>query len=127
MNFLRWQWPVALGRSLRFISQYRTVSPFLLLLLGITLMQLGKMLPVRADKQSPPSPALLSQGRPTLERQGNRITLNGRTYPIPWGQWRSPQGGDARLGISDAGLMQLFGVDLLDTNNPNQQIGRAHV
>lgn len=121
MNFLRWQWPVALGRSLRFISQYRTVSPLLLLLLGITLMQLGKMLPVRADKQSPPSPALLSQGRPTLERQGNRITLNGRTYPIPWGQWRSPQGGDARLGISDAGLMQLFGVDLLDTNNPNQQ------
>lgn len=121
MNFFRWQWPVVLGRSLRFINQHRTVSPFLLLLLGITLMELGKMLPVRADKQAPPAPVLLSQGRPTLERQGNRITLNGRTHTLPWGQWRSPQGGNARLGISDAGLMQLFGVDLLDTNNPSQQ------
>jgi len=55
-----------------------------------------------------------------LQQQGNRIILNGRTHIVPWGQWRS-QGGEARLGISDAGLMQLLGVDLLDTNNPNQQ------
>lgn len=129
MNLFRWQWlvrwqswrSVSIRAWLQFISQYRTVSPFLLLLLGISLMELAKMLPVQADKQAPPPPVLLSQGRPTLERQGNRISLNGRTYTLPWGQWRSPQGGEARLGISDAGLMQLFGVDLLDTNDPSQQ------
>ncbi|WP_448562449.1 phosphodiester glycosidase family protein [Trichothermofontia sp.] len=128
MNVFHWQGFAALGRSrsiltgklLRFINQHGTLSPFLLLLLGITLMQLGKMLPVRAGKQPPP-PMILSQGRPLLQQQGNRIALNGRILIANWGQWRLPQGGEARLGISDAGLMQLLGVDLLDTNDPSQQ------
>ncbi len=47
--------------------------------------------------------------------QGNRISLNGRELSAAWSV-RSQQ-----IGISDAGLVQGAGVNLLDTENPASQ------
>jgi hypothetical protein len=63
-------------------------------------------------------PVLLSQASPQALNQGNQIMLNGRTLSIPWSQWRAPK---TRIGISDWGLPQLFGVELLNTPDPTQQ------
>ncbi len=64
------------------------------------------------------SPLLLGQASPQSIFQGNQVMLNGQTLPIPWSQWRSPQ---SRIGISDWGLSQLFGVELLNTPDAAQQ------
>jgi exopolysaccharide biosynthesis protein len=50
-----------------------------------------------------------------LTQQGNQIILNGRTLAIPWSQRQQ------NIGISDAGLTQLAGAELLNTDAPNQQ------
>lgn len=64
-----------------------------------------------------PIPPLVAQA--SQVREGNQISLNGRTWPIAWSQWQSS--GRTRIGISDVGLMRLAGVDLLNTENPLQQ------
>ncbi len=50
--------------------------------------------------------------------QGNQILLNGRLLPAAWTQWSS---GGQRIGISDAGLAQTIGVELLNTADATQQ------
>jgi exopolysaccharide biosynthesis protein len=50
-----------------------------------------------------------------LTQQGNQIILNGRPLAVPWSQRQQS------IGITDAGLSQLAGVDLLNTNVPSQQ------
>lgn len=54
---------------------------------------------------------------PTL--QGTQIVLNGQTLSANWSQWQTE--GRSRLGLSDAALAQIFGIDLSSTNNANQQ------
>lgn len=51
--------------------------------------------------------------------QGNQLVLNGRSIATSWSQWQTE--GRTRIGISDAALIQLFGVDLLSSNNASQQ------
>lgn len=54
--------------------------------------------------------------RPKLILQGDRISLNGRTWPVAWSQWQVNQDRLAlRTGIGDAGLMQAIGMELLST------------
>jgi hypothetical protein len=60
-----------------------------------------------------PTPAL---------RQGTRISLNGRTLTAAWKQWQPP-GAASRTGISDAGLVQALGMELLS----NQELSRQPV
>ncbi len=50
--------------------------------------------------------------------QGNQILLNGRLLPAAWTQWSS---GGQRIGISDAGLAQTIGVELLNTADSTKQ------
>ncbi|MFM6027188.1 MAG: phosphodiester glycosidase family protein, partial [Dolichospermum sp.] len=51
---------------------------------------------------------------------GNQIILNGRTLPGRWLQsTATPMG--VRTYISDGAVKQLMGIDLLSSNNPNQQ------
>ncbi|MEB3311553.1 MAG: phosphodiester glycosidase family protein [Snowella sp.] len=70
--------------------------------------------------QSPQiQPTLITQTIENLLQQGNRLTVNGRQFSIPWIQWG--QGGIPRIGISDTGAMQSLGLDLLSTNQPNNQ------
>lgn len=64
-------------------------------------------MPVAA--QSSPTPEILAQG--------TQLSVNGRTGSVAWRQWRASEGNKPRLGISDTGLMQAMGVELLDTDN----------
>ncbi|BBA79438.1 hypothetical protein RGRSB_0920 [cyanobacterium endosymbiont of Rhopalodia gibberula] len=52
-------------------------------------------------------------------QQGREISLNGKLFNIPWSQWN--QGNDQRIGISDTGAMNLLGIELLSTSEPNLQ------
>ena len=61
----------------------------------------------------------LAKATPKLTRLGTQVSLNGRMLPVTWSQWR--QGKSVRTGISDTGLMQKMGVELLNTNNSTQQ------
>ncbi|WP_242072423.1 phosphodiester glycosidase family protein [Microcoleus sp. FACHB-68] len=54
-------------------------------------------------------------------RQGTQISLNGRTWPAAWSQWQQAAEGAIRTGISDAGVTQLLGVELLSTGDLTQQ------
>ena len=52
-------------------------------------------------------------------QQGETIILNGKTYKIPWTQWK--QGDKIRTGISDIGAMNLLGLELLSSDDPSLQ------
>ncbi len=54
-----------------------------------------------------------------LEKWGNQIQLNGRTHSLLWGQWRTPKG--LRIGVSDIGLNQVFGFELLPNSSLQNQ------
>ncbi len=64
-------------------------------------------------------PLLLSQATQPALSQGTQILLNGRTLPVAWSQWRVA--GSTRTGISDAGLMQAMGIELLNTEDASRQ------
>ena len=64
--------------------------------------------------------------RPTnptgLLAAGDRVSLNGRILPASWQQWNAPSATNAvRTVVSDLGLMQLLGVDLLNTQDVTRQ------
>ncbi|MBW4521948.1 MAG: phosphodiester glycosidase family protein [Scytolyngbya sp. HA4215-MV1] len=61
-----------------------------------------------------PTPAPSTQ---TFIRQGTQVSVNGRTLPVAWAQWQVLPHSEVRTGISDAGLMRLFGFRLLSTLN----------
>jgi Phosphodiester glycosidase len=70
--------------------------------------------PARAQIQSPTEPKAF--------RGGDRISLNGRILPAAWQQQpvRSVTN-ELRTAISDLGLMQLLGVELLNTQDATKQ------
>lgn len=55
---------------------------------------------------------------PRLLASGNQVSLNGRTLPAAWSQWQNQ---DIRTAISDAGMTQLLGVELLNTEDATKQ------
>jgi hypothetical protein len=65
-----------------------------------------------------PNSFLISQASPTVQ-QGTQIILNGRALPGAWTQ--SQTGGISSIGISDAGLLQMTGIELLNTEDPGSQ------
>jgi hypothetical protein len=52
-------------------------------------------------------------------QQGSEIVLNGRKHLVPWMQWQ--EGNTVKLGFSDTAISQLFGLDLLNSKQPDQQ------
>jgi hypothetical protein len=62
--------------------------------------------PTLAQAAVPPIP---------LTRQGQQVVINGKPLGIAWSERQG------RIGISDAGLMQGWGVNLLSTNDAAQQ------
>ena len=54
-----------------------------------------------------------------VTQEGTQVSLNGRSFPIAWQQWQ--QGNAVRTSISDSGLVKTLGVELLSTNDWNQQ------
>lgn len=83
---------------------------------------LAEQATVRPESTQPitPRPAeFLSQAPPQLLRQGTQLSLNGRTFKVAWRQWQV--GASVRTGISDVGLMQSLGLELLSTRELAQQ------
>lgn len=71
------------------------------------------------------APATLLTAQPTAApnlQQGTQLKVNGRTVPAAWSRWQTE--GGWHLGISDTAAMQELGIELLDTNNPQQQAVR---
>ncbi|HEY9611357.1 phosphodiester glycosidase family protein [Allocoleopsis sp.] len=58
---------------------------------------------------------LLSQVSPKVARQGTQVSLNGQIYTAAWRQWQV--GASVRTAISDVGLMQNLGMELLSTRD----------
>ncbi|MGY6531073.1 MAG: phosphodiester glycosidase family protein [Cyanobacterium sp.] len=50
---------------------------------------------------------------------GTKTLLNQREISLPWMEWR--EGNQTYIGISDIALQNTLGVELLNSNNPNQQ------
>ncbi len=71
------------------------------------------------NRNSAPNPPL-SILQPVVS--GKQISLNGRTFPAAWYQWDLDKNtGKVRTAINDAGLMQVLGVELLNTTNARKQ------
>ncbi|MBD2312103.1 phosphodiester glycosidase family protein [Desertifilum sp. FACHB-1129] len=68
--------------------------------------------------QLPPAQIIWAQA-PTVLQQGTQVVLNGRTLTGAWSQWQ--QGNETRFWMSDAGLMQILGVELLSSNDLARQ------
>ncbi|MGB5963013.1 MAG: phosphodiester glycosidase family protein [Coleofasciculaceae cyanobacterium] len=94
--------------SSRVTTQHSQVS------LGQALL---KQIPVAAT--TPPPTSFLAQAKPQIIREGTQLNLNGRTLNVAWRQWQ--KGNSVRLGISDAGLQQSLGVELLSTKDATRQ------
>lgn len=50
---------------------------------------------------------------------GDRLSLNGKTFSGAWMQWQD--GDETRTGLSDMAAEAILGIELLDTQNPNIQ------
>lgn len=95
--------------SSRVTTQHSQVS------LGQALL---KQIPVVA-KTTPPPKSFLAQTKPQIIQEGTQLILNGRTLNVAWRQWQ--QANSVRIGISDAGLKQSLGVELLNTKDASRQ------
>lgn len=91
------------------ITQHSQVS------LGQALL---KQIPVVA-KTTPPPQSFLAQAKPQIIREGTQLNLNGRTLNVAWRQ--SQRRNSVRISISDAGLKQSLGVELLSTKDASRQ------
>lgn len=65
-----------------------------------------------------------SQGsEPRAVRSGRQVIWNGRTWPGQWIQWQlEGDESQTRYGIGDTDLMQVMGVELLNTANSTQPV-----
>ncbi|MBW4470958.1 MAG: phosphodiester glycosidase family protein [Stenomitos rutilans HA7619-LM2] len=72
------------------------------------------------DQSSPSHHNRLSQvpSLPVQSQTGTQILLNGRPLTAAWTQWTA---GGPRFGITDAGLSQAIGVELLNTADATRQ------
>ncbi len=80
---------------------------------------LARIPEIAEETPSPRRAEFLSQVPPQVIRQGTQMSLNGRIFPVAWRQWQS--GGSVRTGISDVGIMQTLGVELLSTGDWTRQ------
>lgn len=53
--------------------------------------------------------------------QGDQVSINGQSFPVAWSRWQIGTPDNYHIGISDTGLMQILGVNLLNTEDANQQ------
>ncbi|HEY9907987.1 MAG TPA: phosphodiester glycosidase family protein [Thermosynechococcaceae cyanobacterium] len=90
--------------------------PFVALVLGLN--------PVAgADARIAPASRLhLAQVSQVATPGGDRLTLNGQPLRVNWVQWNDPRNsGGLRTGISDFGLAQAIGLELLNTEDAAKQ------
>ena len=90
------------------------LSLFLVLIYGLFFNSFT----VKAQSFPPRSPQL-SQTLQGLLQQGNTISLDNRKFSVAWIQWT--ENNVVHTGVSDTGAMQVFGLELLSTNQPTNQ------
>ena len=73
---------------------------------------------VELESLHPTQPSHL-QALPQSIRQGTQVSVNGRMFTVAWKQWQV--GTSVRTAISDVGLMQGLGIDLLSTRDWTRQ------
>lgn len=56
-----------------------------------------------------------SSGQYKLLLQGDRISLNGQTWPATWSKWQIGTNRKPHIAVTDAGLKQTMGVELLSS------------
>ncbi|MEY3329952.1 MAG: hypothetical protein RLZZ115_2835, partial [Cyanobacteriota bacterium] len=78
----------------------------LLSILGLSVLPISTL----AESQTNPS-----------KKQGSQIEINGNLINLPWQIDQSNRNSKIAVKISDIGLMQNLGINLLDTNNSSQQ------
>ncbi|MFY7822721.1 MAG: phosphodiester glycosidase family protein [Planktothrix agardhii] len=78
----------------------------LLSILGLSVLPISTL----AESQTNPS-----------KKQGSQIEINGNLINLPWQIDQSNRNSRIAVKISDIGLMQNLGINLLDTNNSSQQ------
>ncbi len=61
----------------------------------------------------------LSQALPQAIQQGQKLSLNGRIFPVAWKQWQL--GSAVRTAISDVGAEATLGVELLSSGELTRQ------
>lgn len=101
-------------------------SPGKVFSLGAIFLSVFSPLPVKADTPSPEfinprenvsfPPSLIAQAN---TNKGDKISINGRLFYLPWSQREI--NGVIHTGLGDTSLNLAMGVDLLNTTNPNQQ------
>lgn len=79
----------------------------------------GQLPPIADDANLLGRAEFLSQASPQVIPQGTQISLNGRMFQVAWKQWQL--GTSLRTGISDVGLMQTLGMELLSTKDFTRQ------
>ncbi len=89
-------------------------STKIVLLLLTTTLGLLPTVPARSLPNS-----IVTQNPTTRLPSNKEILLNNRPLSVAWSQWE--QAGKTHIGISDTGLAQILGVDLLNTNDPTTQ------
>ena len=62
---------------------------------------------------------LVELSKPGIIRTGTHLSVNGRKWKLPWSQWSS--GIATNTGISDKGIMQVLGINPLNTTDENSQ------
>jgi hypothetical protein len=115
--------PNRFRRNLTLSARTLVSLPWMILVGHLINLGIGKTELTLAHPALPPeSVNRISQisPSPSTPQQGNQIVLNGRPLSAEWSQWQASEGG-IRTGISDAGLMQLVGIELLDTENSATQ------
>lgn len=114
-------------RTKAYSSKYQILPAGIILSLLTFSLWLGSITASIA-KRSPTLPATPNnstpqprQNIPQFTLYGKQISLNGRTSPAAWQQWELDKNTGMRTAIADAGLMQLLGVELLNTTDAKKQ------
>lgn len=74
-----------------------------------------------SESSAKPELLLSQSSTPRLLATGTQVSINHRTLPAAWSQWQQPTKAGITTAISDAGLMQLLGVELLNTKDVTKQ------
>ncbi|MEW5860976.1 MAG: phosphodiester glycosidase family protein [Cyanobacteriota bacterium] len=118
------QMPVAPHRlppkGLQFYAALSSSSPNKLPLQALPVAApTGKLQKLPAPELLLNTQALVPSASPQISRVGYQVSINGRTLPATWSQWRL--GASIRTGITDAGMTQTLGVELLNTGDATSQ------
>jgi hypothetical protein len=114
MGVMSFWFPITSNRSLKLPTFSR------LLLIALVILGLGNRFSSSAIAQPQPSSISQLPMTPRAATQGTQIQLNGRILTANWMQWQAT-GGTFRTGITDAGLMQAIGIELLNTEDATKQ------